>query len=103
MTATPRTPAGIAYDRSGPGGDVPVVLIHAGVADRRMWDPVWPALTAERDVVRLDLRGFGESTLRPSGVLSPVDDVLDTLAQLAIGCCHLVGASFVLAWRSKSR
>lgn len=94
MTALSRTTAGIAYDRSGPRGDLPVVLIHAGVADRRMWDPLWPALTAERDVVRLDLRGFGESAARPLGPLSPVDDVLGTLAELGIGRCHLVGASF---------
>jgi 3-oxoadipate enol-lactonase len=89
-----RTPGGIAYDRAGPRGELPVVLIHAGVADRRMWDPLWPALTAERDAVRLDLRGFGESVVRPRGALSPVDDVLDTLAGLGIERCHLVGASF---------
>jgi len=94
VTTTSRTPAGIAYDRAGPRGDLPVVLIHAGVADRRMWDPLWPTLTAERDVVRLDLRGFGESAVRPLGELCPVDDVLDTLATLGIGRCHLVGASF---------
>ena len=91
---TSRTSTGIAYDRAGPRADLPVVLIHAGVADRRMWDPLWPALTAESDVVRLDLRGFGESSQRPRGALSPVHDVLDTLAELAIGRCHLVGASF---------
>ncbi len=95
MSTTSRTSAGIAYDRAGPRGDLPVVLLHAGVADRRMWDPLWPVLTAaERDVVRLDLRGFGESVGRPSGALCPVDDVADTLAELGIGRCHLVGASF---------
>ena len=94
MTTTSQTPEGIAYDRAGPCGDLPVVLIHAGVADRRMWDPIWPALIMERDVVRLDLRGFGESTMRPIGALSAVDDVLDTLATLEIGSCHLVGASY---------
>lgn len=94
MTATSRTPAGIAYDRAGTRADLPVVLVHAGVADRRMWDPLWPALTAERDVLRLDLRGFGESAVRPRGALSPPDDVLDTLAELNIGKCHMVGASF---------
>lgn len=57
-------------------------------------DPLWPPLTAERDVVRLDLRGFGESAVRPHGALSPVEDVLDTLAELGIRRCHLVGASF---------
>jgi 3-oxoadipate enol-lactonase len=59
-----------------------------------MWDPIWSALAAERDVVRLDLRGFGESTRRPRGMLSPVDDVLDTLAEVGIDRGHFVGASF---------
>lgn len=70
------------------------MLIHAGVADRRMWDPLWPELTAGHDVVRLDLRGFGESTERPEdGALSHVDDVLETLTELGIDRCRLVGAS----------
>ena len=94
MVGTARTSTGIAYDRAGPGGALPVVLLHAGIADRRMWEPLWPALTTERDVVRLDLRGYGESVDRPRGPLSPVDDVLDTLAELGIARCHLVGASF---------
>src|SRR4029450_212242 len=94
MTPTSRTTAGIAYDRVGPRGDLPVVLLHAGIADRRMWDPLWSAFTVERDVVRLDLRGFGGSATRPRGMLSPVDDVLDTLAELGIDRGHLVGASF---------
>jgi 3-oxoadipate enol-lactonase len=90
---TSYSPTGIAYDRAGPRRDTPVVLLHAGVADRRMWDPQWPPLTAERDVVRLDLRGFGDSTRRPEGPLSGVDDVIDTLAHLDIERCHFVGAS----------
>jgi len=94
VTISAYTAAGIVYDRAGPGGDLPVVLIHAGVADRRMWDPLWVALTAERDVVRLDLRGFGESVVRPHGALCPVDDVLETLAEIGIEHCHLVGASY---------
>lgn len=94
MPATWFTTTGIAYDRAGPSGERPVVLLHAGVADRRMWEPIWPVLTARHDVVRLDLRGFGESTTRPRGKLSPVDDVLDTLAELGIESCNLVGSSF---------
>lgn len=103
MISGSSTSTGIAYDRSGPRGDLPVVLIHAGVADRRMWDPVWTALTAERDLVRLDLRGFGDSTARPGHgratdgrpeALSPVDDVLETVAALGIEQFHLVGASY---------
>jgi 3-oxoadipate enol-lactonase len=91
---TSYTSNGIAYDRDGPRGELPVVLVHAGVADRRMWDPIWPALTRERDVVRLDLRGFGDSVVRPAGPVSQAGDVLGALAGIGIGRCHLVGASF---------
>lgn len=88
------TRSGIAYDRGGPAGQTPVVLVHAGVADRRMWDAQWSALAAERDVLRLDLRGFGDSVQPPAGPLSPVDDLLDTLDHAGVARCHLVGASF---------
>jgi 3-oxoadipate enol-lactonase len=94
LTSTSYSPGGIAYDRAGPRGDPPVLLLHAGIADRRMWDPQWPALTAERDVVRIDFRGFGDSTERPDGALSPVRDVVATLDALRVERCHLVGASF---------
>ncbi len=91
---TSYTPSGIAYDREGPQDRLPVVLVHAGIADRRMWQPQWRALTAERDTVRLDLRGFGESRQPPPEALSPMDDLADTLTELDITRCHLVGASY---------
>jgi pimeloyl-ACP methyl ester carboxylesterase len=69
-------------------------LIHAGIADRRMWNPQWERLSAIRDTVRIDLRGFGESTGRPNGLLDHVADVINTLRHLDIRQCHLVGASF---------
>ncbi|GAA1478448.1 alpha/beta hydrolase [Nocardioides aestuarii] len=90
----PDTAPDLLHDRAGPTGDLPVVLLHAGVADRRMWQPQWDALTAHRDVVRLDLRGFGDTTGRPDGPLAPWRDVLATLDGLGIARAHLVGASF---------
>jgi pimeloyl-ACP methyl ester carboxylesterase len=42
-----------------------VVLAHAGIADARMWDPQWEALTARHRVVRYDLRGFGRADVEP--------------------------------------
>ena len=90
---TSYTSDGIAYDREGPRGELPVVLIHAGVADRRMWDPIWPVFTRERDAVRVDLRGFGDSAARPAGPVSSAGDVLGALAEIGVGRCHLVGAS----------
>jgi 3-oxoadipate enol-lactonase len=88
-----RTPSGIAVERAGPPSGIPVVLLHAGIADRRMWDPQWAALTAARDAVRLDLRGFGGSDRPPAGALDPVADVLSTLDHLGVSSCHLVGSS----------
>ena len=88
-----RTPSGIAVERDGPPSGIPVVLLHAGVADRRMWDPQWPGLTAVRDAVRLDLRGFGESDRPPAGALDPLGDVLAALDHLGVTACHLVGSS----------
>jgi 3-oxoadipate enol-lactonase len=38
-----------------------VLLIHAGIADARMWDPQWAALTAGHRVARYDTRGFGRT------------------------------------------
>jgi pimeloyl-ACP methyl ester carboxylesterase len=49
----------LAYDRSGSGPAL--VLIHGLGADRHVWEPVVPALAAERTVVALDLPGFGRT------------------------------------------
>ena len=49
----------LAFDRRGAGP--PLILLHALGADRRVWDPVFDRLSAERDVVALDLPGFGGS------------------------------------------
>lgn len=49
----------VAYERHGTGPAL--VLIHPLGADRRMWSPVIGRLAAERDVVAIDLPGFGAS------------------------------------------
>jgi pimeloyl-ACP methyl ester carboxylesterase len=77
----------------GLAGRTPIVLIHAGIADRRMWNGLLPALTEHHDVVRLDLRGFGESDLTPDGSWSHAGDVLALLDSLAVDRAHLVGCS----------
>lgn len=70
----------------------PVVLIHAGVCDRRMWDDLMPALSGRR-VVRMDLRGFGDSVSRPDASFSHPGDVATLLDELGIRAAHLVGVS----------
>jgi len=85
-----RTQSGLAYEIAGRGD--PIVLIHAGVADRRMWDPQWGAFAAAGQVVRYDARGFGES-LPPTGPWSHHGDLLELMDELGIGRARLVGAS----------
>ncbi|WP_439384887.1 alpha/beta fold hydrolase [Amycolatopsis lexingtonensis] len=49
----------VVYDRAGTGE--PLVLIH-GIGHRRQaWAPVVPLLTPHREVIAVDLPGFGES------------------------------------------
>jgi 3-oxoadipate enol-lactonase len=85
-----RSAGGIAYEVAGSGP--PIVLVHAGVADRRMWEPQWAAFQARHRVVRYDARGYGES-LPPAGPWSQHGDLLSLMDELAMTRVHLVGAS----------
>ena len=51
--------ARVAYDVDG-GGEA-VLLIHAGIANRSMWDGQVAALKDAYRVIRHDTRGFGET------------------------------------------
>lgn len=48
------------YEQAG-SGEKTLVLIHGNVASARWWDPVWQRLAEEYTVVRIDLRGCGQS------------------------------------------
>jgi len=85
-----RSAAGLAYEVAGSG--TPLVLVHAGVADRRMWDPQWAAFTSRHRTLRFDARGYGE-TLPPAAPWAHHGDLLGLLDELGIGRAHLVGAS----------
>jgi 3-oxoadipate enol-lactonase len=78
------------YDEAGTGS--PVVLLHEGVVDSRIWAPVVPLLAERHRVVRYDQRGFGRSPL-PDGPYSVVDDLVSVLDATAIDRAALVGAS----------
>ena len=57
--------AAVVYDRRGHGE--PLVLIH-GIGGRwQMWEPVLGGLAPHRDVIALDLPGFGASPMPPAG------------------------------------
>jgi 3-oxoadipate enol-lactonase len=55
------------YDETGEGP--PLVLLHEGVVDSRIWEPVVPLLAERHRVIRYDQRGFGRSP-RPDGPYS---------------------------------
>ncbi|MEU9150593.1 alpha/beta hydrolase [Streptomyces sp. NPDC048417] len=81
----------LSYVVAGEGS--PVVLVHAGVADHRMWDAVVPDLAKRHTVIRYDLRGFGESA-PPTGPFSETDDLRRLLDHLGHERVRLVGASW---------
>jgi pimeloyl-ACP methyl ester carboxylesterase len=74
----------IFYEAAGQGSTV--VLVHAGIVDRRMWDPQFENFAPHHRVVRYDVRGFGRSI--PS--TGPYADHEDLFALL-----HLLGADHV--------
>jgi pimeloyl-ACP methyl ester carboxylesterase len=78
------------YETAGQGE--PIVLIHGGQMDRRMWDRQFSNLGKTYQVVRYDVRGFGQS---PGAIMpySDDDDLLALLDHLHIARVHLVGLS----------
>jgi pimeloyl-ACP methyl ester carboxylesterase len=79
----------IAYELTGKGH--PLVFLHGGAMDMRMWEPQL-ALAADHTVVRLDARGHGSSST-PTGPFRQCDDVAAVLHGLGIGSAVLVGLS----------
>src|SRR5215217_5097869 len=57
----------IYYEAAGEG--VPLVLVHAGIADSRMWEGQLAAFADRYQVIRYDMRGFGR-TARAAGPCS---------------------------------
>ena len=80
----------VAYDDSGEGP--PLLLLHAGIADRTMWDDVTPMLAERFRVIAPDLRGYGKTPL-PDGPFVYAADVAALLEGLGIERAHVVGVS----------
>lgn len=75
------------------GDGPPILLVHAGIADLRSWDPLVPLLVgAGYRAVRYDTRGFGQS--RSDDVeYSNRADLRAVLDELGIGRAAFVGNS----------
>lgn len=74
------------------GSGEPVMLIHGGNLDHRMWDDQFDLLAGQFRVVRYDVRGFGRSS--PADVEHAAhEDLLALLDHLEIERAHIVGLS----------
>jgi pimeloyl-ACP methyl ester carboxylesterase len=78
------------YETCGRGR--PLVLVHAGIADRRMWDGQVEAFSRHFRVIRYDRRGFGQTAM-VAGPFSHHEDLYRLLNFLGVGRCCLLGAS----------
>jgi pimeloyl-ACP methyl ester carboxylesterase len=85
----------IHHVRAGQGP--PLVLIHGLGGSLVVWEPVMDLLAAERDVIAIDLPGFGESDPLPGGTrhsaLEMGRAVAAHLDSLGVERPHLVGNS----------
>ncbi len=94
MTSTVGTAAlnntTFAYETAGAGR--PLVFIHAGIADSRMWDRQFSDLADSFTVVRYDMRGFGR-TPPAEGPYAHYEDLAALLTHLGLDRVSLVGCS----------
>ena len=75
------------------GEGLPVVFLHAGVCDKRMWREQMTAVAEEGwHAIAYDRRGYGESE-SPDEAFNHVDDLEAVLAALDIHAAVLVGCS----------
>jgi pimeloyl-ACP methyl ester carboxylesterase len=75
-----------------PGTGPTLVLLHAGVADRRSWYTTADRLAGLGTLIAYDRRGFGE-TPSSKTEFRHVDDLLAVLDEVADGPTWLVGSS----------
>lgn len=90
----PRT-ASLAYRRTGSGE--PLLLLHGIGHHHQAWDPVIPVLALEREVIAVDLPGFGASAPLPDGLAYDEAGVVPVLGafceELGVDRPHVAGNS----------
>ncbi len=79
------------YETKGQG--TPIIFLHAGIADSRMWDDQFEEFSKRHQVIRFDFRGFGNSVLTED-TFTHTGDLLHLYEHLNIEKAILVGASF---------
>jgi 3-oxoadipate enol-lactonase len=74
------------------GEGAPVVLLHAGVSDSRLWEPQLRSFSQSRSVLRVDLPGFGNSPIETNPV-SNRGAIREAMDAESIGRAALIGVS----------
>ena len=74
------------------GAGACVVLLHAGVADRRMWRTTCEALSGKFKCIAYDRRGFGDAT-SPDEAFRSIDDLDAVIRHFGCERAHLIGSS----------
>lgn len=83
--------APLYYEVTGQGQ--PLLFIHAGIADSRMWDEQFLVFAQDYRVIRYDLRGFGKSQF-PAGSFANYEDPAALLHSLNVEKTHVIAVSF---------
>lgn len=81
----------LAHHRTGSGP--PLILVHGIGLDRCCWEPVRGVLERERDVIAVDMPGFGESPLGDQTVPGLADAVESLAGDLGLRSFHVAGNS----------
>ncbi|MGW6291513.1 alpha/beta fold hydrolase [Streptomyces sp. NPDC055058] len=94
---TPHGPHTVTLSHTRAGRGEPLLLLHGIGHHRQAWDPVVDILATEREVIAVDLPGFGASPALPDGLphdLPTMNAALGALcAELEIGRPHVAGNS----------
>ncbi|NED19188.1 alpha/beta fold hydrolase, partial [Streptomyces sp. SID9913] len=94
---TPHGPHTVTLSHTRAGRGEPLLLLHGIGHHRQAWDPVVDILATEREVIAVDLPGFGASPALPGGLphdLPTMNAALGALcAELEIGRPHVAGNS----------
>jgi pimeloyl-ACP methyl ester carboxylesterase len=78
------------YEVAGAGH--PLILLHEGIADSRMWDDQFHVFAKKYTVVRYDARGYGQTKM-VAGPFSRHGDLLGLMDYLGIERAYLLGCS----------
>jgi pimeloyl-ACP methyl ester carboxylesterase len=81
----------LAHDRTGSGP--PLLLVHGLGMSKEVWRPVMPLLAREREVIAVDLPGFGDSPPGPRTVTGLAEAVAAFADELGLERPHVAGNS----------